>query len=80
MEAQKQVVSGQSVKSNSISIVREQPKMLLPMLSLMFFTPISRKPIDYLRIPHNTLCLPPKFYITYCLKMLLGKCNTPRSI
>ena len=36
--------------------------------------------IDYFRIPHNTLCLPPKFYITYCLKMLLGKCNTPRSI
>ena len=38
MQAQKQVVSGQSVKRNSISIVREQPKMLLPMLSLMFFT------------------------------------------
>ena len=36
--------------------------------------------IDYFRIPHNTLCLPPKFCITYCLKMLLGKCNTPRSI
>ena len=31
-------------------------------------------------ILHNTLCLPPKFCITYCLKMLLGKCNTPRSI
>ena len=38
------------------------------------------KSIDYFRIPHNTLCLPPKFCITYCLKMLLGKCNTPRSI
>ena len=36
--------------------------------------------IDYFPIPHNTLCLPPKFCITYCLKMLLGKCNTPRSI
>ena len=38
------------------------------------------KPIDYFPIAHNTLCLPPKFCITYCLKMLLGKCNTPRSI
>ena len=36
--------------------------------------------IDYFPIAHNTLCLPPKFCITYCLKMLLGKCNTPRSI
>ena len=34
MRAQKQVVSGQS---NAISVVWEQPKMLLPMLSLMFF-------------------------------------------
>ena len=32
--------------------------------------------IDYFRIPHNTLCLPPKFCITYCLKMLLGKCRS----
>ena len=37
----KQVVSSQSVKSNAISVVWEQPKMLLPMLSLIFF--ISRK-------------------------------------
>ena len=37
MRAQKQVISGQSVKSNAISVVWEQPKMLLPMLSLMFF-------------------------------------------
>ena len=40
MRAQKQVVSGQSVKSNAISVVWEQPKirkMVLPMLSLMFF-------------------------------------------
>ena len=36
--------------------------------------------IDYFPIAHNTLCLPPKFCITYCLTMLLGKCNTPRSI
>ena len=36
--------------------------------------------IDYFRIPHNTVCLPPKFCIIYCLKMLLRKCNTPRSI
>ena len=32
------------------------------------------------KIENNTLCLAPKFCITYCLKMLLGKCNTPRSI
>ena len=36
--------------------------------------------IDYFPIPDNTLCLPPKFCITYCLKMFLEKCNTPRSI
>ena len=40
----------------------------------------TSKCIDYFPIAHNTLCLPPKFCITYCLKMLLGKCNTPRSI
>ena len=45
MRAQKQVVSGQSVKSNAISVVWEQPKMLLPMLSLMFLFPVSRKPM-----------------------------------
>ena len=39
-----------------------------------------KRPIGYFPIAHNTLCLPPKFCITYCLKMLLGKCNTPRSI
>ena len=37
MRAQKQVVSGPSVKSNAISVVWGQRKMLLPMLSLMFF-------------------------------------------
>ena len=36
MRAPKQVVSGQSLKSNSISVIWE--KMLLPTLSLMFFT------------------------------------------
>ena len=36
--------------------------------------------INYFPIAHNTLCLPPKFCITYCLKILLGKCNTPRRI
>ena len=41
---------------------------------------VNNLTIDYFPIPHNTLCLPPKFCITYCLKMLLGKCNTPRSI
>ena len=33
--------------------------------------------IDHFPIAaHNALCLPPKFCITYRLKMLLGKCNT----
>ena len=36
--------------------------------------------IDYFPIAHNTRCLPPQFSITYCLKMLLGKWNTPTSI
>ena len=36
--------------------------------------------INFFPIAHNTLCLPPKYCITYCLKMLLGKFNTPRSI
>ena len=43
MRAQKQVVSGQSVKSNAMCVVWKQPKMLLSTLSLMFFFPISRK-------------------------------------
>ena len=46
-----------------------------------YFRSVNRRPfIDNFPIAHNTLCLPPKFCITYCLKMLLGKCNTPRSI
>ena len=40
---------------------------------------LERCLIDYFSIAHNTLCLPPKFCITYCLKMLFGKCNTLRS-
>ena len=36
MPVQKQVGSGQSLKSNSISVVWE--KMLLPKVSFMFFT------------------------------------------
>ena len=49
-------------------------------VSVKDYANLWRTSIDYFPIPHNTLCLPPKFYITYCLKMLLGKCNTPRSI
>ena len=49
--------------------------------SYFWCTKINKKQtIDYFPIPHNTLCLPPKFCITHCLKMLLGKCNTPKSI
>ena len=29
-------------------------------------------PTDYLRIPHNALCLPSKFCIRYCVHILLG--------
>ena len=32
------------------------------------------------RIPHNTLCLPPKFCINHCFQMLLGICSVPKSI
>ena len=34
----------------------------------VFFATSLNRPIDYFRIPHNTLCLPPQFCITYCLK------------
>ena len=53
---------------------------LLNSCSSPWITPGLLKSIDHFPIAHNTLCLPPKFCITYCLKMLLGKCNTPRSI
>jgi len=48
-------------------------------------TNLSSSRIDWIfcfRIPHNTLCLPLKFCISYCLtlQMLLGKWSTPRSI
>ena len=36
--------------------------------------------ILYFRIPHNTLCLPPKFCINHCFQMLLGICSVPKSI
>ena len=36
--------------------------------------------ILYFPIPHNTLCLPPKFYINYCQEILLGICRPPKSI
>ena len=55
------------------------PHTFLILLVIHTFDDCFRS-IDYFPIPHNTLCLPPKFCITYCLKMLLGKCNTPRSI
>ena len=40
----------------------------------------SIKSILYFRIPHNTLCLPPKFCINYCFQMLLGTLHIPKSI
>ena len=36
--------------------------------------------ILYFRIPHNTLCLAPKFCINHCFQMLLGICSVPKSI
>ena len=36
--------------------------------------------ILYFRIPHSTLCLPPKFCINHCFQMLLGICSVPKSI
>ena len=36
--------------------------------------------ILHFRIPHNTLCLPPKFCINHCFQMLLGVCSIPKSI
>ena len=37
-------------------------------------------PILYFRIPHNTLCLPPKFCINHCFQMLLGVLHFLKSI
>ena len=36
--------------------------------------------ILYFHIPHNALCLPPKFCINYCCEMLLGGLHIPKSI
>ena len=57
-----------------------QLRLWSTLLWVFIFLLIFKSLIDYFPIAHNTLCLPPKFCITYCLKMLLGKCNTPRSI
>ena len=40
----------------------------------------KRSRIHYFPIPHNALCLPPKFCINYCCGMLLGICRPPKSI
>ena len=36
--------------------------------------------ILYFPIPHNALCLPPKFCINNCYEMLLGGEHIPKSI
>ena len=36
--------------------------------------------ILYFPIPHNALCLPPKFCINNCCEMLLGDVHIPKSI
>ena len=60
---------------------REKCKIVVcELVSETPLTPLKNDAIDHFPIAHNTLRLPPKFCITYCLKMLLGKCNTPRSI
>ena len=63
-----------------ISTTRQNVAVRLCLVLVIFPVFIHFLRIDYFPIAHNTLCLPPKFCITYCLKMLLGKCNTPRSI
>ena len=42
--------------------------------------PYTARAILYFPIPHNALCLPPKFCINYCCGMLLGICRPPKSI
>ena len=49
-------------------------------LSQAEFKYIEKNPILYFRIPHNTLCLPPKFCINYSFQMLLGAMHIPKSI
>ena len=36
--------------------------------------------ILYFPIPHNALCLPPRFCINYCCEILLRICTSPKSI
>ena len=40
----------------------------------------SNRYILYFPIPHNALCLPSKFCINYCCKILLRICRPPKSI
>ena len=62
---------------------RWQFAVILPQLYVitrkkkLFF---SISAILYFPIPHNALCLPPKFCINYCCGMLLGICRPPKSI
>ena len=37
-------------------------------------------PIEPFHVSHNTISLPPKFCINYCLQFLLGACMFPREI
>ena len=39
----------------------------------------KQEPI-YFRIPHDTLCLPPKFCLNHCFEMLLGVLHFLKSI
>ena len=39
----------------------------------------TRRLVWRFHIPHNTLCLPPKFCINHCFQMPLGHCILPRA-
>ena len=47
MRAQKQVVSGQSVKSNAISVVLEQPKIADAVLAVFYFQYLTKLMLRY---------------------------------
>ena len=46
--------------------------------SINLYGCLTRECILYFPIPHNALCLPPRFCINYCREMLLGTCTPPK--
>ena len=75
-----QVFHGQKVvnKANTVSLtctMRKQNNVFF-----FFFLQKEKLLLTIFQFPIIHSVCPPKFCVTYCLKMLLGKCNTPRSI